>query len=278
MIRVALRFDDPSATSDKDLELGVIAALRDAKMPVTLAVIPFRETANGRLALNAENADHLVKAYQAGLIEIALHGHSHIRRSHSAQPSEFIGLEPVEQVALLKEGVLHLRQVFGQKAVTGFVPPWNTYDASTLAALDALEVSYVSAGWETPEGYTGSLSILPRTCQLTELRSAVAEARRFARFSPDVVAVLHHYDFLESRDKGAKLSLADLDDLFRWLRDQRDVEVVTLGTMAGGASATGFHHAIRNQQRSQSLHWRLKRRMPNTCLVNAPLWRVLLAR
>ena len=42
MIHLSLHFDNPSATSGRALEEGVLAAAQTAGIPITLAVIPFR--------------------------------------------------------------------------------------------------------------------------------------------------------------------------------------------------------------------------------------------
>lgn len=41
MIHLALRFDDPSATSDRVLEEGIFAAAESAGIHLTIAVIPY---------------------------------------------------------------------------------------------------------------------------------------------------------------------------------------------------------------------------------------------
>jgi peptidoglycan/xylan/chitin deacetylase (PgdA/CDA1 family) len=277
MIRVALRFDDPSATSHHGVEAGVIAALQEIGVPATFAVIPFRDTPAGRLALDASNGAHLLAACRSALIEVALHGHSHRRLSPEGQPSEFSGLTVAHQSALLTEAANHLRGLFGEGSLGGFVPPWNSYDATTLTALEGLGFDYLSAGWKHPPGYAGPLAIVPRTCQFTELESAIAEARRYARFAPCVVAVLHHYDFYESTEAGSTLDLPAFTGRLAWLKRQADVQIMSLRDMVAISSAGAFVRGFRARVRKEHLNWRLQRRLPDYCLVDAPLWRQLLA-
>ena len=114
MIRLAFRFDDPSATSDHELERGVICALQDHGMRATFGVIPFRSSDGRLVALNRASSAHLIAAADAGTIEIALHGHSHVSRVSSRQPnSEFDGVPAAEQLALLQEASAHLQSLCG---------------------------------------------------------------------------------------------------------------------------------------------------------------------
>jgi len=77
MIRLALRFDDPSATSDHALEAAIFNTLMRYGIPITVAAIPNRRQDGHYAALAGSDAKHLVQAQRAGIIEIALHGYSH---------------------------------------------------------------------------------------------------------------------------------------------------------------------------------------------------------
>lgn len=277
MIRVALRFDDPSATSHRGVEQGVIAALEESGAQATFAAIPFRNTPAGRLALDASNCAHLLAACRSGVVEVALHGHSHLRLSSDGQPSEFSGLAGERQAALLTEAAGHLRGLFGEGSISGFVPPWNSYDAATLTALEGLGFDYVSAGWQHPPSYAGRLAILPRTCQFTELESTIAEARRYARFAPHVVAVFHHYDFLESGEDGSTLDLPGFARRLAWLKRQSDVQVMGLADMVAAGRSGVLARVFSGRLRKEQLPWRLRQRLPSHCLVDAPIWRLIFA-
>lgn len=86
MIRLAFRFDDPSETSDQEIEAGVIEALRQHEVCATFAVIPFRMINGEKVPLSASRARPLVKAMQDGIIEIAQHGYLHLRRDPEPAP------------------------------------------------------------------------------------------------------------------------------------------------------------------------------------------------
>ena len=274
MIRFALRFDDASAISHHGIEQGIITALSDTNTQATFAVIPFIETSRGRTKLDANNGARLLAANERGLIEVALHGHSHLRRGIGPQPSEFYGIVAERQHSMLCEAAAHLRVLFGQASIRGFVPPWNSYDATTLTTLNTVGFEYISAGERSVRRYNGPLVVLPRTCQFTALESAVAEARRYAAFSPYIVAVLHHYDF---REDGGTLDQYALTRLLAWLKQQSDVQIMTLHGLASTHSNRALAQPSLWSLRTKHLHWRLRSRLPTQCSVPAPLWRVLLA-
>lgn len=74
LIRVAIRFDDPSPVSQRCLEESIIDLLGRAGVPVTFAVVPFSETGGGTSSLNEVNAAHLLAAQRLRIVDIALHG------------------------------------------------------------------------------------------------------------------------------------------------------------------------------------------------------------
>ena len=277
LIRVAIRFDDPSPDSQRGLEEGIIDLLGSEGVSATFAIVPFSETHGGSLSLDEVNSAHLLAAQRLGIVEIALHGHSHKRHNSEGFPSEFFGLSLARQTALLSAAAAHLRSLFGAESVHGFVPPWNSYDATTLHATAGLGFYYLSAGNWYPPGYAGPLAILPRTCQFTALESAIAEARRFAGLDPHVVAVLHHYDFRESGEPGANLDLPAFARRLAWLRQQPDVQVMRLDDMVASSRFGALARPFKGLIRKEHLPWRLRLRLPTQCLVDAPLWRQLLA-
>jgi len=265
MILVALRFDDPSATSNAALEEAIFHALARSGVPATAAVIPFRWKGEQRITLDAVRAAHLIQARAAGTIEVALHGNS-----HEALPgkfdTEFYGLPAAEQQGKLAEGLRQLHEIFGQ-VVSGFVPPFNSYDGTTAACAAALGLRYISAGWD--KSMADGLVFLPRTCQFYELGEAIAEARRFPLLAPVIIPVLHQYDFRESGNPEARLDLASFEAQLKWLAQQHDVQTLTLGALAERVSPAASCAALRRHQRFPHLHWRIQSRLPQYCLTTA---------
>jgi len=278
MIRVAFRFDDPSPSSNQALECAIIEALASRKCSATLAVIPFKRVDGELVGLTKERATHLVDAAERGVAEIALHGFSHEQRGSAPRgtQSEFAGLASADQVDLIAQGLARLKDIFGD-AVSGFVPPWNSFDAATLDALERLSFRYVSGGWESPLPYRGVVAVLPRTCNLSSLETAVKEARRAHSLSPIIIAVMHHYDFSESGDENAIIDLSGFDKLLGLLAEQPDLTILPLRAIAACLTARDCRRGLKRHRIRQALHWRLQGYVPQYSLLPAPLWRLILA-
>ncbi len=274
MISFTIRLDDAGLRSNHSLERRIFDLLHQHGFCATAAVIPASEKENAPQHLDAQSAAHLIEAQQAGIIEIAQHGFAHAARSKVAagKYSEFVGLPPAEQHLLIDSGKRILEQVF-QTNISGFVPPWNTYDQSTLQALAQSGFSYFSAGWEYI-GHDPSIASLPRTCQITELQRAINLAQRFEAYSPHIIAVLHHYDFKEEDPASGRISLDDFGNLLAWLATQPGLSCKTLATMAteirrDGEALLSFH------QNRARLPYFLRKRTPHQMLMKASLFQVL---
>lgn len=275
MIHICFRFDDPSLTSDHVVERLLIAELEQRGLCATFAVIPFSEGPNGRRSLDRSTAAHLIEAQRKGVIEIAQHGHTHTLSPHhiAGQPSEFYGRPLDEQEALIREGHQHLEKIFSA-SVEGFVPPWNSGDASTLNALRNLGFQYTSSATTAFPGYRGPICRLPRTCHLNTANQALNEARLFKRLSPVVVVVMHHYDFNTENSEGFEKLRALLD---RIAADPL-LRVVTLKQAATHSSPKQCIAAVEHILNKEKAHWRIQQLYPQLCLVQRPLWKILFCR
>jgi hypothetical protein len=239
MLSVCFRYDDASATSDHKVEGGVFEIFGQHQFPLSVAAIPFKRLKRGETrSISEGNAPHLAHAVRAGIVELAQHGHSHLKRSADTRggPSEFAGIALDEQAKLINEGKDHLEQMFGQR-ISGFVPPWNTYDCATVRALESVGFAFVSGGLEVQK--CGALPAVPITSTLAEARSHVEKVRSFQSLSPVIVVVVHSDDFEEYRFKPRPdempptTNLDQLRGLLAWLKGQRYVKVETLGRIAG---------------------------------------------
>ncbi len=261
MIHVALRLDGPSVTSIHSLEHGILAALASTRTPATFAVIPFKAKAGEPHALESADVPHLVEAHARGRIEIAQHGYSHQPRQppEALRPSEFEGVPGEEQERSIRAGRDQLERVFGI-TVTGFVPPWNTFDTHTEAVLERLGFRYLSAGPRLPQGHR--LKALPRTCHISELPNAVAEARTRTWGDACIVALMHHYDFRESGEGEACIDVPWLEATLRRYAGDAAIRFVTLETLA----ATLPPSVSTLQRHRRRLPWPIQRRLPRLCL------------
>ncbi len=234
-IRIVFRFDDPSAVSDTEMEVRLIEAFRQYRYCCTWAVIPFRASGDIHdlrpmpvLPLPAEKAEIFAEAVRAGVLEIALHGYSHQSSGlQQGRHSEFAGLGYEEQRSKIERGKEFLEGVMGLP-VTIFVPPWNTYDAHTLAALEASGFRLISADARGRPGPGMSLAFLPATCSIAEVREAVAFARAAPDPSPIITVLFHEYDLLEVDASRGVTTFEEFVETLQWLSGQPDVRIVPM--------------------------------------------------
>jgi hypothetical protein len=170
---------------------------------------------------------------------------------------------------MIEEGRTHLSQIF-DRHVTGFVPPWNSYDLATMISLESLGFRYLSAGWEQPANYQGGLKLLPRTAHLSDIPAALREARRFVKARPVVVVVMHHFDFFESGSDRAAIDMRGFDAALGQILHEPDVHICTLGNLAEEFDAPNTQLRQHHQLMSNAVAQRL---LPKRCFLDTPLWR-----
>lgn len=268
MIDVAIRFDDPSVTSDHALERAILEVMKQHAVRATFAVIPYIQ----KQAIQAERVPHLVAAHQAQLIEVAQHGFNHENHhGPAAIPSEFSGLPHAAQIEKIIAGRIALGKVFAHPMM-GFVPPFNTFDAGTVDILVTQGFRYLSAGSEHGHHKIDPLALLPRTCQITELKKAVTEARRRPDGKLAIIPVMHHYDFKESGQADAPLTLPSFSALLLWLTQQADVRINTLSELSEHHAIMVWRKATERARWLQRQHWRVRAHFPGLCLMTRPLY------
>jgi peptidoglycan/xylan/chitin deacetylase (PgdA/CDA1 family) len=275
VVSICFRFDDASAKSDHELEHKVFDIFARFNVPLCVAVIPFAGTAVKPVALSLPNAAHLFDAARTGVIEIALHGHSHLHRGNDARgrPTEFSGLHPAEQSRLIREGRQHLESAFS-KRLPGFVPPWNTYDASTTRAVTEAGFEFLSAGFDVFR--FDRLPVVPMTCKLRTARIAIRKACCFEWLAPALTVLFHADDFVERRcptrhdESLPPMNLPKLEALLGWIKTRPGVQAVALSDIAK-CSANGTKLRSWSELR---LPYRLKV-LVSPMLVRSPAWRTL---
>lgn len=273
MINFVLRFDDPSPTSNHELERDIFSVLKDADVPATVAVVPLGTKAGAPVPIAPTNVPHLIEAHAAGVIEVAQHGYGHIQTKVTSRgdPSEFWGTDENHQLQRITTGRKLLENAF-QAPVLGFVPPWNTHDDVTMQVLASQRYSYISGSFATPPLRPSDLRLFPRTSHVRRLIDAHAQARRYWWMDTYVIAIMHHYDFQNDDGSSGSAHLAHFrKDLF-WLRAQRGVRFITLGALAKQLDIGGTWPAYRRHEKKQRLHWRLQRLLPSELLLTQPLW------
>jgi peptidoglycan/xylan/chitin deacetylase (PgdA/CDA1 family) len=257
-IRVFFRYDDYCATSDATVDNGLIALFGKHGLCCTFAVIPRVTEGNYRdpqprqsIELDAARKQALANAVRAGSIDVALHGFEHRSNGLAMPHSEFRGISYAGQSEKIKHGKAMLEEIIA-RPVLSFVPPWNTYDESTLKALRDNGLCCLSANRYGPLiGTIETMRFLPITVELPDLESAVDSARASGDSDPVIGVLMHPYDFRESGDQRAQVDLAGLDRKLAWLKQQTDVAVASVTALATGSPVFDIRRYAANQPLAQ---------------------------
>ncbi len=274
MIRIAFRLDDPSVTSLRSLEEDILALLERHAMCCSFAVIPFRDRPEGEVVLG-KSASHIIEAHKKGILEVALHGYKHQRTKLDSADTEFAGVPLAGQVDMLTRGKNCLESLL-ESPVVGFIPPWNSYDVVTLQALKDCGFSYISAGKKPPFSHQSSLGYVPLSCHIRQLRTAIKEARRFKGAQPAIVVVMHHFDFIESKQEEAVTSIAEFADVLAWLSQQDDIKVSTLGEIAVDSGSQQAQRQLQQEWWQVHIPYRFHWLIPTLCFTARSLWHAYL--
>ena len=234
-VSVVFRYDDYSEVSPTDLEVGLIRAFEQRGVPITFAVIPFRspDESQADVPLGPAKAAILKDAVSKGVIEVALHGHSH-RTIRTVEPfTEFEGVDYDRQKTLIANAKSFLEERLGLP-ITLFVPPWNTYDSATLRVLEEAGVTTISADRDGEIGSPSHLKFLPFTTRLRFMRRAVAVAASAPNGPPHIVVLFHPFDFTEVDPEGT-FSLPRFVELLDWTLAQPHVKVTRISDAVSAA-------------------------------------------
>ncbi len=239
-VTLIFRYDDYSSKSATYLDEKVIDLFKKYHIAFTVGVIPYVASGviqNPRpqdvIVLSQPKVDMLLNAIHAGTLNVALHGYSHhnINRSFLNKPTEFAGLDYDSQFLKIREGKLFLEKTLGVSIDT-FIPPFGTYDANTLLALEKMNFLCLSSNLSGYASPSATLKFLPNTCELGQLRKVLSYAQRISYSQPIVCVVFHEYDFSEINyevsDGTMQLTFQDFEALIKWITLQKDIEIKTI--------------------------------------------------
>jgi peptidoglycan/xylan/chitin deacetylase (PgdA/CDA1 family) len=236
-MKVVLRYDDFSNRTAIDFDRELIDALRTRGLSATFGVIPFeRERVEGEpyyafpgkvVPLAPEKGDLLAEAVRDGTVEVALHGYVHQEVAPERPWSEFAGVTRDDQYRKIAEGKDLLERALNT-GIDVFIPPFNTFDDTTVRVTEELGFRIFSAGGLNAPESPSTLSFLPSTCQIAELREAVLSAREAREAAPIIVALCHPHDLVEVNPQTGVLTMGQFAELLDWLAAQEDVQIRAL--------------------------------------------------
>lgn len=279
VIRVYFRFDDPSEISDHELEKRILDLFVKYESKICFAIIPFKkkwqDKSDTLWTLTEQTAHHMIQGAINGTIEIAQHGYAHVNnlKTKPGPPSEFTELDYDLQKGRILEGKKHLSALFSQP-ITGFVPPFNSYDSNTVKALTENSFEYLSAGWEHPhlDSKIQNISILPRTCNLQSLGGALKEAEKYKKLSPVIGVVLHHDEFEEHIHSNSPdnrkpfTNLKQLEQLLKNIKNSDTLETCHISEICRAQPNLANLIHFSNQKWMKNTHWRLRPFLPRYLL------------
>lgn len=254
-LTVVFRYDDCSMRSPIMSELELLRIFQKHGMRITFALTPFVCAGDGHeikpqpeLPYTQERVFSLSPFLGDSTLELALHGLRHQNVLAGGHPwksdfigvgySEFFGLDLETQTSRIERGADYVESMFGVRPAV-FVPPWNSYDITTIRALENLGFSCLSAGARGPAPLSSKLAFLPATCDNTGRMRETVEAWREEGCPEALVTVMLHASSFSGTVERRNAALAGLDSTLAWLGAQTGVRVLSLGQAAMQLSDTG---------------------------------------
>ncbi len=237
-VPVIFRYDDYCASDDQQrmlVDSRILEIHNRHSVPVVLGVIPMKnpdcENPTAPLIEDEKRMVLLKESMAEGFVEVALHGYNHARLAQEGQSGEFSGLPLDEQRRRISLGKEALESWLGIE-VDVFIPPFNTYDDTTLEILNEVGFRIISAGMYTGPEPTHLISI-PYWVLLypMDLNLLLQEAEKSNSFPP-IVVLLHEYDFFESNDSRAVISLDDYERIVSFVASSKNLQGTTFSQLA----------------------------------------------
>jgi len=210
-IKIVFRFDDYKIHPNKFND-SLIDEFSKNNIPLNLAVIPFDDDSKP-FHSDTLQVNRLKRGIKSNLIDIQVHGFNHKR--YKKVTTEFSGLSFNDQYLKIQKAKKYLDSLLDIDIST-FIPPWNSYDSSTLKALELLKFSCISAGKEGL-GIKSEIKYLPFTFEGFSSIPRICEENR----NTDAILVImfHSYDFNGhvSGYTHEKITFVKLDSILQWI-------------------------------------------------------------
>ncbi|MDD5069807.1 MAG: DUF2334 domain-containing protein [Candidatus Omnitrophica bacterium] len=247
-ISIIYRYDDVHAYSRNEPEQVILDCFRNNNIRCVMAVIPFVCAANWRdpnfqekIPLPKEKIDFIKPYLKAGVCEIALHGLSHqnLRRKNRISHffpgnrnknrfSEFYGQNHDQQLKRLIQGKEYLESLF-ETEITSFVPPWNSYDKTTIRCLDELGFEVLSGENDRSCTSGGNINILSANARINDLQNLIENQTE----KPSCLIIqAHAFDFKKIDLKQGQIHYQEFEELIKKIAQHPKLMFTTLKTFA----------------------------------------------
>lgn len=232
-VALTFRYDDYCALTSLTFDKAVLDTFQRRGLPLTVGVIPFivpnprDPSPQAGLPLTREKLEILQREVDKGMLNVALHGYSH--QLQSGGLAEFVGRPYDEQLTRILRGKAFLGRLLGSPPT--FIPPWNGYDSATLRALGTAGFRILSADTAGPSETAGTLTFVPATTGLGNLRQTIRTVEASGSAAPLVVVLFHAYDFREQDPLRGIIDMPAFDLLLQWLQSRRSVKLMSFAEL-----------------------------------------------
>lgn len=237
---VIFRNDDPMPGQEIDALDDVEEIFLDENVPLTHGVIP----AANNVPVDPDDpfCERLRERYtnHPEMVEFSVHGFNHHGETDFYGTSEFGDLDVEIQTERIQDGIDILEACVGQ-SMKSFIPPFNTYDETTVEILDTYGIPIISGGkWFTSEYFehesipfeAGGLLHIPNTHEFVSdwetgaFYSTESMIEAFDRvYELDYLYVqMLHYQYFTNDDR-----LAQLRTVIQHITDTEGVGCIKLG-------------------------------------------------
>jgi hypothetical protein len=249
-VPVVFRYDDYCA-SDDDRRMFVDRKVIDIHerygTALVIGVVP-AENPDGEwpTALLAEDHDRmmlLLEAIEKGFVEVGLHGYNHANLAEEGPPSEFRGISRHEQSRRIDAGKKYLEEWL-EIEVDAFIPPFNTYDETTVELLQEKGFRVVSAAFGSGPDILEPMVSVPCWIEFStiDIFLVFRTAEKRSAFTP-IVLLFHSYDFVESGDERAVLSLDEYEKIVAYVASSNRLQASTLTAVSNDTAALEIMHS-----------------------------------
>lgn len=223
---LVLRYDDygaaylPSCPIRLEVERMLHRETLSRKWPWLCAVTPRQnissmqadESRHVRLSEDPARVELLREMVRGGFCEPAVHGLTHHTwKQLPRYGTEFAGLTLEQQVEILRTAKQEV-EAYAGRSVSVLVPPWNSYDATTVQAAERVGLKLISSGLITYVPGSRTMPVVPATVELIHLRQIMDAGFQYPPGSV-LVILMHPTDFVDVDPNIGYLKLDDFAPL-----------------------------------------------------------------